>query len=54
MMAGGDQNEDWKSELRPLKKALRLKYANLGLHPTVKEMDENFKKDDLDLHSQHH
>ena len=47
MRAGGDHNEDWKSVLRPIKLALRAKYANLGLHTTFQQMDKDFEKDDL-------
>ena len=44
MSAGGDLNEDWKSELRPIKKDLRAKYSELGLYTTLKEMEEDFEQ----------
>ena len=39
MTAGGDGNEDWLSELRPLKKQIREKIIQIGFYDDVKQRE---------------
>ena len=44
MTAGGDGNEDWLTELRPLKKLIREKITEIAFYDDNKQREEDFTK----------